>query len=51
MKMIPIYRKLMSPLAVRVELLSPGIMDPFSLKENNNFNGFTKNRKLDFAKS
>jgi hypothetical protein len=51
MKMIPIYRNLMSPLAVRVELLSPRIMDPFSLKENNNFNGFTKNRKPDFAKS
>jgi hypothetical protein len=51
MKMIPIYRKLMSPLAARVELLSPRIMDLISLKENNNFNGFTKNRKPDFAKS
>jgi hypothetical protein len=51
MKIIPIYRKLISPLVVRVELLSPGIMDSVSLKENNNFNGFTKNRKTDFAKS
>jgi hypothetical protein len=51
MKMIPIYRKIMSPLAVRVELLSPGIIDPVSLKESNNFNGFTKNRKPDFSKS
>jgi hypothetical protein len=51
MKMIPIYRNIMSPLAARVELLPPRIMDPFSLKENNNFNGFTKNRKPDFAKS
>ena len=51
MKMIPIYRKLMSPLASSVELLPPRIMDLFSLKENNNFNGFTKNKKPDFAKS
>jgi hypothetical protein len=50
-KMIPIYRKLMPPLASRVELFSPRIMDSVSLKENNNFNGFTKNRKSDFAKS
>jgi hypothetical protein len=50
-KMIPIYRNLMSPLDFRVELLSPGIMDPFSLKENNNFNKLIKNRKPDFAKS
>jgi hypothetical protein len=50
-KMIHIYRKIMSPLVVRVELLFPGIMDLFSLKENNNFNRFTKNRKPDFAKS
>jgi hypothetical protein len=51
MKMSPIYRKIMSPLTVRVKILFPGIMDLFSLKENNNFNGFTKNRKPDFAKS
>ena len=51
MKMIPIYRKIMSPLATRFKLLSPRIMDLISLKENNNFNGFTKNRKPDFAKS
>jgi hypothetical protein len=50
-KMIPLYRKLMSPLVFRVELLSLGIMDLFSLKEDNNFNRFTKNRKPDFAKS
>jgi len=50
-KTIPLYRNLVSPLDIRVELLSPGIMDLFSLKENNNFNGFTKNRKLDFTKS
>jgi hypothetical protein len=49
--MIHIYRNKMTPLDVRVEILSPGIMDPFSLKENNNFNGFTKNRKPGFAKS
>jgi len=38
-------------LAAMVKLLPPRIMDPFSLKENNNFNRFTKNRKLVFAKS
>jgi hypothetical protein len=51
MKMIPIYRKIMSPMAAKVELLSPRIMDLISLKEKNNFNEFTKNRKPDFAKS
>jgi hypothetical protein len=49
--MTPLYRKIMAHLAVRVKIPPPRIMDPVSLKENNNFNGFTKNRKPDFAKS
>jgi hypothetical protein len=49
--MTPIYRKIMPHLAVTVELPPPRIMYPVSLKEKNNFNGFTKNRKPEFAKS